>query len=288
MRRALFLILPSAVLPFVAVLLLSATLYSPRPHPIDEGKTAYLGFDRNEYPGDEALPLLHKTFSFASYWIGPPPGEKQSTWKGKRSLLEDQGFGFVVLFTARDSKTLKNASDARQKGIVDGEMAAKSAAQEGFSKGTIIFLDIEEGGRLPETYHEYLHYWFAGLARAGYRAGVYCSAIPVKEGHGVNITTAQDIQDRAAPREISFWVYNDACPPSPGCTFSTEAPTPSQSGFSSASVWQYTRSPRIKELTAHCAAKYAPDGNCYAPGDVAHKWFLDANIASSRDPSAPK
>jgi len=28
---------------------------------------AYLGFDRNEYPGDAALPVLRKTFSFSGY-----------------------------------------------------------------------------------------------------------------------------------------------------------------------------------------------------------------------------
>jgi hypothetical protein len=288
MRRAHFLIFPSAAFSFVAVLLLGATLYPSQPLSIAQGNEAHLGFDRNEYPGDAALPLLRKTFAFTSYWIGPPPGEKHSTWIGKRALLKEQGFGFVVLFSARASRALKNVTDARQKGTVDAETAAKSAAQEGFSKGTIIFLDVEEGGRLPDPYHEYLHSWFEGLVRAGYRAGVYCSAIPVNEGNGISITTAQDIQYHGSSREISFWVYNDACPPSPGCVFSMNAPPPSQSGFSSASVWQYTRSPRFKELTAHCPAKYAPDGNCYAPADTAHKWFLDANVASSPDPSAPK
>ena len=39
--------------------------------------SAYLGFDRNIYPGDAALPTLRKTFSFAGYWLSPPPFEKQ-------------------------------------------------------------------------------------------------------------------------------------------------------------------------------------------------------------------
>ena len=46
----------------------------------------YLGFDLNIYPGDDAMPILRKTFSFTSYWLGPPPGEKRSTWQGKREL----------------------------------------------------------------------------------------------------------------------------------------------------------------------------------------------------------
>ena len=28
---------------------------------------SYLGFDRNIYPGDDALPILRKTFAFSSY-----------------------------------------------------------------------------------------------------------------------------------------------------------------------------------------------------------------------------
>jgi len=35
---------------------------------------AYLGFDRNDYPGDENLPALRETFSFTSYWLNNPPG----------------------------------------------------------------------------------------------------------------------------------------------------------------------------------------------------------------------
>src|SRR5271157_743412 len=73
----------------------------------------YLGFDCNDYPGDDALPALRKTFSFTSFWLGPPPGGKRSSWHGKRSLLQSQGFGFAVLFNGRASRTLRNSHDAR-------------------------------------------------------------------------------------------------------------------------------------------------------------------------------
>ncbi len=78
---------------------------------------SYLGFDRNIYPGDEALPILRKTFAFTGYWLGPPPGEKSNSWSGKRELLRKQGFGFVVLFRGREEKDLKNIDDAAAKGI---------------------------------------------------------------------------------------------------------------------------------------------------------------------------
>lgn len=246
----------------------------------------YLGFDRNEYPGDDALPSLRKTFSFTSYWLGAPPGEKRSSWLGKRALLQSQGFGFVVLLNGRESRTLHNSAAARQKGTQDAQTAAELAQQEGFAKGTVIFLDIEEGGRLPPPYHDYLQVWGNTLVKAGYRAGVYCSAISVDEGQGVHITTVQDIQAHTTSPGLVYWVYNDACPPAPGCTFPAIPPAPAQSGFSAATIWQYAQSPRRKEFTAHCEASYAADGSCYAPGDAQHRWFLDANVATTPDPSA--
>jgi len=246
---------------------------------------SYLGFDRNIYPGDAALPVLRKTFAFTSYWLSPPPGEKTNTWRGKRKLFLAQGFGFLVLYRGRDSKEFKNEAGAIAKGVQDGKNAAAAAKTEGFAAGTIVFLDIEEGGRLSATYHAYLHAWHDELAKAGFNSGVYCSGMPVKESPGLTITTADDIRDNAASHDFTIWAYNDACPPSPGCAFPENPLAPSSSGIGNATVWQFAQSPRRKEFTAHCPAKYALDGNCYAPNDAAHKWFLDVNSATSPDPS---
>jgi hypothetical protein len=250
-----------------------------------ESEHAYLGFDRNDYPGDAALPILRKTFAFSSYWLSPPPGEKTNTWRGKRELLRSQGFGFVVLYRGRESSELKNETDAARKGTQDANAAAVAAKEEGFSLGTIIFLDIEEGGRLSSAYHKYAGVWLEELKRAGFLAGAYCSGIPVKEEPGVTITTAEDIRSQGPLHEIVIWAFNDVCPPSPGCAFPRSPPASSASGTPYAEVWQFAQSPRRKERTTRCPSKYAPDGNCYAPGDTAHKWFLDVNAATSPDPS---
>ena len=259
---------------------------APQNSPADAARNeSYLGFDRNIYPGDAALPILRKSFVFAGFWISPPPGESSNTWVGKRALLREQGFGFVVLYRGPEERELKSVANAAIKGASDARDSATSAKREGFARGTIVFLDIEEGGRLSPAYHAYLRAWADGLMQAGFRPGVYCSAIPVNEGHGVTITTADDIRGNEAPREFSYWVYNDACPPAPGCTTTLRAPQPSAGGTPYAAVWQFAQSPRRKELTAKCATTYARDGNCYAPGDTAHSWFLDLNTANSADPS---
>jgi Domain of unknown function (DUF1906) len=248
---------------------------------------AYLGFDRNVYPGDDAVPILRKTFAYSSYWISPPPGEKINTWTGKRQLLQSQGFGFMVLFRGRESRELKTAAKAKEKSALDARDALASAQSEGFAKGTVIFLDIEEGGRLPATYHAYLRNWIDQVAKAGYRAGVYCSGVPASEGKGVTILTSDDIRRNIGPRELIYWIFNDFCPPAPGCGTPKNPPPVSAGGVPYAAVWQFAQSPRRKERTARCAATYHTDGNCYAPGDVSHAWFLDVNSATSPDPSAP-
>jgi hypothetical protein len=246
---------------------------------------AYLGFDRNIYPGDEALPILRKTFSFSSYWLSPRPGEKTNTWSGKRELLRKHGFGFLVLFRARESREVKSPAAATKAGMGDGKEAAAAAKSEGFAAGTTIFIDVEEGGRLRANYLIYVLKWIEELQRAGYSPGVYCSGMPVEDAPGVIITTADNIRSSAKSRDISFWAYNDFCPASPGCAFPENPPPPSSSGIGYAVVWQFAQSPRRKEFTAQCVATYHRDGNCYAPGDAAHAWFLDVNTATSADPS---
>jgi hypothetical protein len=244
-----------------------------------------LGFDRNIYPGDSAIPILRKTFSFTSYWLSPPPGENTNTWRSKRELLRSQGFGFVVLYRGRESRELKNEVLAREKGTQDAKDASASAKAEGFPSNTILFLDVEEGGRLPAAYHAYLRAWFDELTGAGYRPGVYCSGIPVKEDPSVTITTVDDIRANSGSREFTIWAFNDVCPPSPGCTFPQNPPAPERSGIPDPAVWQFAQSPRRKERTSRCAATYHRDGNCYAPGDAKHAWFLDVNSATTPDPS---
>src|ERR1700739_4454838 len=75
-------------------------------------RRAYLGFDANDYPGDDALPILRKTFAFTGYWLGPPPGEKSTSWLGKRSALQKEGFGFLVLWNGLLQRNVKSVADA--------------------------------------------------------------------------------------------------------------------------------------------------------------------------------
>jgi hypothetical protein len=250
-------------------------------------QSTYLGFDRNEYPGDANLGILHQTFTFSGYWLNNPPGAKTNTWTGKRAKLQSAGFGFLVLFNGRLYKELKHDPAA---GRSDGVAAVASARREGFPTHTVIFLDIEEGGRMLPEQKAYIYSWVDAVNAAGYRAGVYCSGIPAKEGK-VSIVTADDIRQNAGGRAIVFFVTNDVCPPSPGCAYARKAPAPApaESGVNFAEVWQYAQSPKRKSFAAKCPANYNVDGNCYPPGgDPALKLHVDVETASSADPSEGK
>jgi hypothetical protein len=248
--------------------------------------TAYLGFDRNDYPGDANLAGLRRTLSFAGYWLNVPPGATSNTWVGKRNVVKEAGLGFLVLFNGRLDTELRKASDASALGRSDAATAIASARREGFPEGTLIFLDQEEGGRMLPEQKAYLYAWVDGVNAGGFRAGIYCSGITAPEGNGVTVITAEDIRQNAGARKIAYWVTNDACPPSPGCAFPRHAPSPSQSGVMFADAWQFAQSPKRRDVAAGCRANYASDGNCYPPGLARQKLFVDVDSASSEDPSA--
>lgn len=263
---------------------------------------SYAGFDRNEYPGDAALPALRKSFNYTGYWLNNPPGASRNTWMGKRALLKQHGFGFLVLFNGRTSAQLKG-KDAAALGVLDGQAAVVAATREGFNSNALIFLDQEEGGRLTPQQADYLFAWADAVESAGLHAGVYCSGIDVPEGNG-KISTAQDIAQRDMARRkhpqhdadkagilrqrIALWIANDQCPPAPGCTLATPRLSASLSpGISASTVaWQYAQSPRRAQFSAACPKNQASNGNCYAPSlSPSSNIFVDLNTADSPDPS---
>jgi len=254
------------------------------PESAADPSSTYLGFDRNEYPGDGHLQALRKTFAYAGYWLNNPPGENGNSWVGKRRQLEEAGFGFLVLFNGRLYTELKTVATATRIGHADAQSAVAAAHREGFPPQTIIFLDQEQGGRLLPEQKAYLFGWIDGVIAAGFRAGVYCSGIAVNEEDGSSIVTAEDICQNAGDRKITYWVTNDACPPSPGCTAPTQPPLPATSGVPFADIWQFAQSPQRKDVSARCAG-YHSDSNCYVGADVPQRIHLDLNTATSPDPS---
>jgi hypothetical protein len=254
---------------------------------------AYLGFDRNTYPGDGNLKALRQTFSYTGYWLNNPPGEKTNTWTGHRAAVESAGFGFLVLFNGRlyaelkpaelKSAELKSVARATKLGNSDALKATSAARREGFPAQAVIFLDQEQGGRMLPEQKAYIYAWVDGVTAGGFRAGIYCSGVAAKDDD--NVVTAEDIRQNAGGRQIVYWAINDACPPAPGCAFPGRPPSPGQSGVSFAEVWQFAQSPQRRDAAAQCS-NYNRDGNCYPPGIAAAlQLHVDLNTATTPDPS---
>jgi hypothetical protein len=170
--------------PFFALLLTATACarQSPTTTPVAATAQNPIGFDRDDYPGDAALPALRRHFAFAGYWLTNPPGERHNTWIGKRDVLLRNGFGFLVL---ANGKTDAEITRAKRTGTTPAALGAKDAAaavaaaqREHFSPNTIIFLDQEEGGRLNANQSSYLLAWTEAVAHTGYRPGVYASGPP--------------------------------------------------------------------------------------------------------------
>jgi hypothetical protein len=185
----------------------------------------YLGFDRNDYPGDAAWPSLARRFAFAGYWLNDPPGANSNGWLGKRQIVRASGMGFLLLVNGRLDKEIQAAGKHGQTpealGKADAALAIEAAVREGFPKGSVIFLDQEEGGRMLPEQSGYLLAWTEAVAATAYRPGVYASGQPVPDDPGTTITTAQDIRQQVKAKglhEVAIFVAQDACPPSNGCS----------------------------------------------------------------------
>lgn len=243
---------------------------------------AFLGFDRNDYPGDANLKTLKQTFAYAGYWLNSPPGETANSWAGHRDAVQSAGFGFLLLFNGRLYAQLRNVAHARRLGQADAQAAIGAAKREGFPTNAVIFLDQEQGGRMLAEQKAYIYAWVDGVTGGGFRAGIYCSGIPSADAD--KIVTAEDIRSSAGSRQITYWAINDACPPAPGCSSAQPARMPAESGVGFAEVWQFAQSPRRKDVAARCT-NYNADGNCYPPGSAAQGLHVDLNSSVSADPS---
>jgi Domain of unknown function (DUF1906) len=286
--RGLLMRLSTIPLSMFLCLTIVTTAHAGSPPQTASSSTQYVGFDDNEYPGDAALPILRRHFSFTGYWLNNPPGDDHNNWQGKRDLLIHNGFGFLVLANGRMEADITNAKHSGTSpstlGEKDAAAAIAAARRDHFPNHAILFLDQEEGGRLSDDQSAYLFAWTQAVAHSGFLPGVYVSGQPVPDSPGKTITTAQYVRQQVAAHhlhEIAIWVYQDACPPAPGCTM--QPPSLSASGTPDVVAWQYAQSPRRKAITASCSKTYAADGNCYAP-DLPTQ-TLDLSVAASSDPS---
>ena len=157
----------------------------------------FLGFDTHTYPGDKDMRAWKNAPNAPYHWVGyylpAAPCHDDKSWQGKRKTLTDMGWGLAVVYVGqqtwnRTPHTLSPAQMARLKkketcsadflgadrGAVEGLDAIRKAEAEGFTKGSVIFLDIERTEKLPARMRDYYKAWVATLLADGrYRPGIY-------------------------------------------------------------------------------------------------------------------
>src|SRR5947209_11851163 len=113
-------------------------------------------------------------------------------------------------------------------GAIDARDAIEKATREGFSQGTVVFLDVEHMDVLPQRMRDYYRAWAAAvLADGRYRPGIYAHTANAAQIYDdVNQVYAQAGVDADPP----FWIA--------GSRGFSPASTPTDVGHSFASAWQ--------------------------------------------------
>lgn len=203
----------------------------------------WLGFDTHTYPGDDKMRAWRNApdapYTWVGYYLPGSPCHKGTSWRGKRQVLQDMGWGIAVVYVGQQTwgrvpRTLTPAQMARHRkrgttcnadflsagrGVSEGLDAIRIAREEGFQKGRVIFLDIERMERIPAKMRDYYRAWVATLLKDGhYVPGIYVHKHNAAEVHrdvkalfeaaGVAdeprfwVASARDFSPDKAPREV--------------------------------------------------------------------------------------
>jgi len=234
------------------------------------------GFDTRDHPGDGVMArwLEHSPYRWVGYYL-PAPCYTGTSWVGKRSELERQGWGTAVLYVGEqdwdaiagapalsDSAAAENPRCAAvnltaDQGREHGRAAADATAAEGFAAGSTIFLDVERVSAVSPELAAYVAAWFDAVARDGrYRPGLYAHERNARELTTIATDALAAAGGSGSPR---LWVAS-------GSGFDLRA-APGESGFGGATAWQ-------------------------GAFDVRERWGdvtlnIDANVADRASPSAP-
>jgi hypothetical protein len=190
----------------------------------------HLGFDRLRYPGDDVMQSLweHTPLSFVAVYLAPAPSQRRTAWMAHVADLKAAGWGLAPVYVGQQavggpgSHVLTEAQ-----GATDAADAAALATAAGLDEGSVVYLDVEQGGLLAADFLAYVEAWVAGVQETDLRPGAYCSR-----------QTAQQLTARLG--ELPVWVYRGRDLGPSTIDLATEpVRDPADSGFADALVWQY-------------------------------------------------
>ena len=212
----------------------------------------FLGFDTHSYPGDQNMRAWRNApnapYKWVGYYLPDAPCHNSDSWKGKRQILTDMGWGLAVVYvgqqtwnrtprtlTPKQMAVLKRRGDtcradllSADRGVRDAFDAIQKIQAEGFAKGSVVFLDIERTEKMPARMRDYYKFWVATLLSDGrYRPGVYV--------HSHNAETVySDVKGlfvaAGLDEEPRFWIASAR-------DFTTDK-APTEVGHDFAGMWQ--------------------------------------------------
>ncbi len=196
--------------------------------------TAYAGFDRSEYPGKVVMDWLkaNTNLKWAGYYLAPAPSHQDPSWMNADEAGLD-GWGLAPIYVGQEVVGPGSHKVNAGQGAVDGAHACSLMTSTGFDKGSVVYLDLENGPPMPPLQKDYVGAWCDAVVGAGFKPGVYCSFMFAP-------------QVKALRPDAVIWVFHvrTVSPhPVPGTTFPT--PDPATSGYSGASIWQHDDEARI-------------------------------------------
>jgi hypothetical protein len=200
----------------------------------------FLGFDRSGYPGDEVMQSLWESVSdltFVCLYLAPAPSHPNTAWMNAAPTLRSMGWGLVPTYVGQQVIGAGSHVVTAAQGTTDAQDAAALAANAGLDSGSVIYLDIENGGEMPSNQVSYVTSWIGEMnSNTDYWAGVYCS----------HFKTAKQVADAAVgitDHDVATWAYNPIDSGPSVIDLGAEQPgDPAGSGYAPAIVWQYRMS----------------------------------------------
>ncbi|WP_455716250.1 glycoside hydrolase domain-containing protein [Anaerosporobacter sp.] len=194
---------------------------------------AYWGIDVSGYPGDTQMKAWknNSNIKWTGFYLAPADSHSDTGWMSKKTTLENMGYNLVPIYVGQQSTDADLTSARATSGAQYAIQLAKNA---GFSSGTYIYLDVEQGGTLSSRFLEYIHTFIAEIAYEGtYKSAVYCSYS----------STADQIKAECSLYSLRYWVYRLGT--YSGSPITDTAPAPSGSGVSYAKAWQLVQNKTI-------------------------------------------
>jgi Domain of unknown function (DUF1906) len=134
-----------------------------------------MGFDCYSYPGDPAIAWLrlHGQFRVAGFYLSHSPTKLDKTWTNDvRANLASAGWGFFPIYVGLQEG---NAGLGSANGTAHGRAAVDLMTSAGFSTGSVVYLDLEQGDKPTGSYAAYIVAWIAAVKAKNFSPGIYCS-----------------------------------------------------------------------------------------------------------------